>query len=58
MKLPIVGNLDVKSLVVGAVIFWALDTFVLKESLTGRAYAGETQNTLNWSGTAGQYDLS
>jgi hypothetical protein len=58
VKIPVVGNLDIKSLVVGAAIFWALDTFVLKEALTGRAYIGETQNTLNWTGTPGQYDLS
>ncbi len=58
MKIPIVGNLDIKSLIVGAVVFWAVDTFVLKESLVGRAYPGETMNTLNYTGTPSTYDLS
>lgn len=58
MKIPIVGNLDIKSLAVGAIIFWALDTYVFKEALTGRAYIAETQNTLNYTGTPGSYDLS
>jgi hypothetical protein len=58
MKIPVLGNLDIKSVLVGAAIFWLVDTYVLKESLTGRAYIGETMNTLNYTGRPGEYDLS